>query len=197
MILGKSYLGTTEASKVYLGATQVYPTAPVGIEFYNFGDFGAPITSLATETATMKTDYPDAVNGAWRIQNASMVLSGVGQADTTTAQLGNYCARFDALRTFSSANQLFSPDNLIIGKTYKWTIWVKQGTSTDAPRWASAAGFTDTFSEDFILDGAWHEYTKTTIATDTVMRIFIYCNDTSGVVGDSVYVDNCSILQID
>ena len=196
MILGKSYLGATEASKVYLGATQVYPTASVGVEFYNFGDFGTPTTSLATETATVKSDYPDAVNGAWRIQNAGMVVCGVGQADTTSTPYGDYCVRFDATKTTSSYNQLFSSDDLIIGKTYKWTIHAKQGTGAD-PRWTDFAGFTVSFDESFILDGTWHEYTLTTVATATTMRVGIYANTAFGSIGDTVYIDNCSILQID
>ena len=166
---------------------------PSAIELYEWSDFGTPSTALVgVEAATIKEDYLS--GGGWRFQTSVGELFGVGQTDTTTAQLGDYGIKVTSNKTTSSYLQVYSPP-VIIGKNYKWSVWIKSGVSSDA-KWRDFEGFTTSFSENLINDDTWREYTFTSIATSTLMRIGIYVLD-SGAIGEFIYIDNVSISQLD
>ena len=195
MILGKPYLGATEASKVYLGATQVYPTASVGVEFYEWSDFGTPSTALVgVEAATIKEDY---LSGGWRDRGLDTTeICGVGQTDTTQAPTSDYCLKMTS--TVDNAyRHLYSPNTLVIGKTYRWSFWALNNGTSNTAVYKTNSGFTDDSGYVPIANNNnWIYYEFESIATATTMDVYFYSNR-FGTIGGYIYVDNCSILQID
>jgi len=194
MILGKSYLGATEASKVYLGATQVYPTASVEIEFYEWSDFGTPPTALTgVEADTIKEDYT--ISG-WRLRFNTGEICGVGKTDTTTAQDGDFCLKLTSTN-ITGLTHLYSPNTLITGKTYRFSFWALNNATSDTPKYATADGFTIASGFlDIASSPSWQYYQLEGVATATQLQIYIY-SVRSGTIGQFIYIDNVSILQID
>jgi len=194
MILGKSYLGATEASKVYLGATQVYPTASVAVEFYEWSDFGTPPTALVgVESDTIKEDFN---TGGWELRFNTGEICGVGKTDTTIAQDGDYCLKLTSTG-LNGLSQFYSPNTLTIGKTYRFSLWIlNNGTSATAKIKNNTGWTIDTGFIDVPSNADWVYYQIEGVSTATQMDIYIY-SVRNGTVGEYIYVDNVSILQID
>ena len=197
MILDKTYLGSTEIEKIYLGSNVVYELTPsVGLEFYEWSDFGTPSTALVgVEAATIKEDYLN--GGGWRGRSADVTeICGVGQTDTTQAPTSDYCLKITST-TSNALRHLYSPNTLVIGKTYRWSFWVLNNGTADAAKYKTNSGFTDDSGYVPITNNSnWIYYEFESIATATTMDMYFYSNR-FGTIGGYIYVDNCSILQID
>ena len=92
MKLGKSYLGATEASKVYLGASQVYPTGSL-IPEVRFIMLGDSITQdvFADTTAVkglIETSYPDVTSHVF--EEGTDGIRAITVDDTIDATLAGY-----------------------------------------------------------------------------------------------------------
>jgi chitodextrinase len=87
----------------------------------------------------------------------------------------------------------------IISETYNISIWVREGdvnnTSDDRPEFSNWTDLTG-FSTTIITSGTtWTEYSFTVTATSTTPIIRIYAHSSFGTIGDSVDIDNVSIIN--
>ena len=183
MILGKSYIGATEASKVYLGATQVYPTAPVGVEMYTWSD-AATLESVG-EADTVRT-YSASLG--WDTRSQSSVSST--NTDTTHSP-------YQVLATASVSNGdlwLRLETGITSGKTYKITFKAKAGTGT-GQRLYAIDGFTTSIAV-VPIGASWQDFDYTLESNATSIRIRFNTNFTETPTGQTLFIDNISILEL-
>ena len=185
MILGKSYLGATEVSKVYLGATQVYPTAPVGVELYTWTDAGSP---SVTDDGTLFYDASPLTG--WG--NSTRCTKTPIQYDT---YIGSWAVEINSTQDGSSNYALFWWQG-IIGKTYKISVRAKRGVGV-TQYMKTAAGFTTPSANINITTNVWDVYEYEGVCDAVSRAVYFYCNSPSGFTGDTLLLDNVSILQID
>lgn len=116
-------------------------------------------------------------------------------ADTTDPYHGTFAMRITSTSTSVDGRRASYSFTATIGEVYDISIWAKAGTQTRDPAFASWTGVTG-FSDPTIIstDGTWAEYTFTVTATTTSPVIRVYTGTSSSPVGDTVLIDNVSIV---
>jgi hypothetical protein len=153
-------------------------------ELYDFEDSA----DYTTETATVKTT--NIGFGYWGLSNCSVESAGVGQADTTTAQNGDYCIKIT--NTGGGSNQRVETRiQVVAGDQYTIKVWAKEGTGLN--QIAYWAGFVVTPSP-VTVTGDWTEYTFNVEASATgTAYCRFYPQFSTATIGNHLYIDNISI----
>jgi len=120
-------------------------------------------------------------------------------SDATNPQLGSFSIR--AVSTASNGRTLQYTYNAQIGQQYTIRIWAKEGpqvSSPAAPAFAVWSGMTG-FSTTPIQGTNWREYVFNVTATSTspIIRIYTSNMSTGSTAGNTINIDNVSILVND
>jgi len=120
-------------------------------------------------------------------------------SDATESQNGSFSIR--AVSTASNGRTLTYTYNAQIGQQYTIRIWAKEGPQVSNPAapafavWSGMSGFSTT-----LIQGTdWAEYVFNVTATSTSPIIRIYTSNmaTSTTAGNTIFIDNVSILAVD
>ncbi len=120
-------------------------------------------------------------------------------SDATESQIGSFSIR--AVSTASNGRTLTYTYNAQIGQQYTISIWAKAGPQVSnpaAPAFAVWSGMTG-YSTTPIQGTDWAEYVFNVTATSTSPIIRIYTSNmaTSSTAGNTIFIDNVSILALD
>lgn len=120
-------------------------------------------------------------------------------SDATEFQHGSFSIR--AVSTASNGRTLNYTYTAQIGQQYSIRIWAKQGPQVStpaAPAFAAWSGMTG-FLTTPIQGSDWAEYMFNVTATSTspIIRIYTSNASTSSTAGNTIYIDNVSILAVD
>ncbi|SDF21558.1 Fibronectin type III domain-containing protein [Pricia antarctica] len=138
------------------------------------------------------------------IENEANTVTGwsggaVISSDASESQLGS--SSIKAVSTASNGRTLTYTYNAQIGVQYTIRIWAKEGPQVSnpaAPAFAVWSGMTG-FSTTLINGTDWAEYVFNVTATSTSPLIRIYTSNaaTSSTAGNTIYIDNVSIMAVD
>ncbi len=120
-------------------------------------------------------------------------------SDATDAHQGSFSIR--AVSTASNGRTLTYTFSAQVGQPYAVRIWAKVGPQVSnpaAPAFAAWSGMTG-FSTTLIQGTDWTQYVFNVTATSTSPIIRIYTSNmaTSSTAGNTIYIDNVSILAVD
>ena len=182
MILDKTYLGSTEIEKVYLGNDVVYELTPSVSNLYSWSDAGTPSPNEANAIELSTTDGWDA------FQNTTVAVSS---SEFTN---GLYSIQGEALGGGSDQFHL----NLTTesGADYRITFWAKTNVSGSGfGRIRNSSGWTPALPQQ-IFNTVWTEYSYDVQATGTSAYINFYATYPGGAIGDQTFVDNITIIKL-
>jgi len=119
--------------------------------------------------------------------------SAILSSDNTDAQSGLFSIRAES--DGNNGTNIQYGFNAVVGQAYTITIWAREGTQSNQPAFANWQGLSG-FSTTGITGNTWTLYTFNVTATSTTPSIRIYTSPWSArlVAGNSVLVDNISIL---
>ncbi|WMI68290.1 fibronectin type III domain-containing protein [Mangrovimonas sp. YM274] len=131
--------------------------------------------------------------------NATTGWNGNGNITSTADNpfSGNFAVSIAATTTNGSGKEGNYAFNAIVGETYQISIWARLGPTSFQPAFANWFGLNG-FATTLVTTANWTEYTWTVVATNANPIIRIYAAPWSGAeVGNSVVIDNVSILLVD
>ncbi len=147
-------------------------------------------------------DLHDDFNAASVANEANLTSAWTGNANITSSavdpQLGNFSLSIAS--TASGGRFIDHRFTAVVGQEYTIRIWAKIGpyvSGTPSPAfaaWGSLAGFATTP----ITSTNWTEYVFNVTASSTSPRIRVYTGNssTSGTAGNTIFIDNVSILAL-
>ncbi len=178
MILGKTYLGSTEIQKVYLGSDVVYEAGGGGTELY--GDDNAASPSDLDSIGATTGGYRWSASGS-TIESTNLdAYDGTYSLLLTTTGTGASYAQYRVLATS--------------GKDYKITFRYKVD-SYNTQRFRVIGGFT-TSQTDALTSTTWQEFTTTVTSSTTGSVSFYFYSGFFGNIGDELWVDQMSIIEL-
>ena len=182
MILGKSYLGSTEIKKIYLGSVVVYESTPITSNLYSWSDAAAPTPNEANTI-----NYDVAQNLGW-YDDSSMIIS----IETTDTFNGGYAIKAENINGSNDRILLFM-DNLTIGSSYRFSFYIKKVGTSDSQTIFNN-GFTTSPTANFTT--SWAEYTFDLEVASLPIRWAFYGGRAAGFAGDYILIDNISITEL-
>ncbi len=149
---------------------------------------------LHTHSNAASLDNEDDTTSGWWTAGSTIITS-----DSNDPQQGSYALRIEAPSTADNDRNIRYTFNAIVDKVYTISIWVKAGSQSADPAFASWEGVTGFSNPTHITTGTtWTEYNFNVTATDTTIVLKIYTGSGSnGAVGDVLFVDSVSIVESD
>lgn len=181
MILDKTYLGSTEIGKMYLGADVVYDSSG-NPELFPQDN----VLSNITEVDAIPNP-PIKPNGSTTVD-----VAGVGKTDTTTAQNGQWCMLVESTANYSSVDVLMDLEG---GQTYRIEFYVQRGTATQVQsrQWG---GF-DVSPIVTVSNTGWQLISEdVTVSGTGTQACYARIYATYGTPNLNIYVDNFSIKKL-
>jgi len=179
MILDKTYLGSTEIEKIYLGSNVVYELTPIVTNLYSWSDAGTPIPNEADAVELSTT------NG-WED-----ILGQTTTSSSSDFQNGSYAIKMTSTVDSNSYTQLnFS--GLSIGQTYRFTFWGKAAIGNGQIRGGSGWVVNPPNTN---ISSSWTEYIFD-VEANAVDVYFLFWAQRFSAIGDTLYLDNITMVEI-
>lgn len=117
-------------------------------------------------------------------------------SDSTDPFHGSYAIKIEATSTADNDRRIEYPFTTTVGEVYNISVWIKTGSQSVDPAFASWEGVSGFANPTIITSGtAWTQYTFTVTATATTALIRLYTGSgTQGSAGDELYIDSLSIM---
>jgi len=184
MILGKSYLGSTEIEKIYLGSNVVYEAGGGGVDVFP-QDNAASLSDLASI-------------GSWVVGTPGTPTLSVG---TSGSYDGTNHIISTSTSTSSQASQISVP--ITIGQSYNITLYA-QLIATDPLKEVKVSLLGGTFTQfEYVfprvgVTGTWVELTYDFVAYSATGTLVVYPNFFWGTntTGDQILIDKVTITEI-
>ena len=154
-------------------------------------------------TLSFAQDLHDDANAASATNEANATTGWTGLAtissETDNPQNGNFAIR--AVSTATNGRTLDYNFTAVVGQEYIIRAWARVGNQVSNPVSAAFAVWTGLsgFATTPIVGDTWSEYVFTVTATSTTPRIRVYTSNfpTRFTAGNTVFLDNVSILPSD
>jgi len=158
-------------------------TLPIGTEIYPNND--APCHASITDTNTITEDF---TNSWYNYSTTTLVSNNIEN------QVGDFCLLATATITDTARCRRRFP--VIAGKTYNISVWAKGGLGSDQ-QIREVIGFDTGISITPVTD-SWVKYDfNGLVATATGNGEIRFYAHSSGAIGDEIYIDGFSILELD
>ena len=190
MILDKTYLGSTEIEKIYLGSNVVYELTPIVTNLYSWSD---PATPTPNESATFEKLYPSGTDmtglDGWIEFGGVEILSN---SNLDYVSDGTHSVEIKSLTIGGSDNaNLFF--NVEIGKTYTLSFWAKRNLNDGILR-GSSGWVTGPPETNFTSVGTIYTFNNL-VANATQATVTLWSNRTDATTLNSLFIDNVTLIE--
>ena len=187
MILDKTYLGSTEIEKIYLGNDVVYELTPVVTNLYSWSDAGTPIPNESDAVVLSTTDGWEVIQGIEPIVSSNIEFQGGGSSGIYSIELKSTLA---GASDYGRLN--FTIEN---GASYRFTFWAKTDANGDGDSRLRTAGGWLVNPTEILFNTTWTEYTFDVVAND-VAGYFDFWLTRNGALLNTLWIDNITMIKL-
>ena len=185
MILDKTYLGSTEIEKVYLGNDVVYELTPSVSNLYSWSDAATPTPNEAN------TIFLDSLNG-WSTDGSATISSTSSDVDPIG---GTYSIAITQVN-IGGNDGVYLNFTAEIGETYRFTYWAKKSSGSDGVirgslGWSGALGGGGIAISEA---GGVNSIDLTADATQTFIRVLANRATATGI--HTTWMDNITMIKL-